>query len=77
MSRMSPPALITEMDWPEAQRKVIDGKQITRQEWGNHEIRVFLADGLLKLRKADGTLSALLVSDGDMLATDWTIVRET
>lgn len=76
MSRMSPPAVIAEMDWPAAQGAVIDGKKVTRKEWGNSEIRVFLADGLLKIRKADGSLHALLVSDGDMLANDWVVVRE-
>lgn len=76
MPKLSPAPLIAEMDWPAAQQAVIDGKRIRRQEWPDHSVCVFLADGFLKVRKADGALAALLVSDGDMLATDWVIVRE-
>ena len=43
---------------------------------GNPAIVVFRADGFLLIRNADRSIHRLLVSDGDMLATDWVIVRE-
>ena len=74
---LTPLPKLPDMDWPDAQRAVLDGHKLTRQAWGNPSICVYLADGLLKIRNADHTLHALLVSDGDMHAADWTIVRET
>lgn len=56
---------------------VIDGKKVTRQAWNDETCCVFLAAGLLHLRKSDGTLHTLIVSDGDMQGQDWVTVRET
>ena len=64
----APAALHT---FPEAMQRVIDGARLTRVEWDNPKVCVFLVDGLLKIRFADGSLKALIVSDGDMQATDW------
>lgn len=59
-----------------ALQEVAIGKRITRADWKNDEIVVFLSEGLLRIRNADGSLHALLVSDGDLQATDWLVVRE-
>lgn len=72
----SPSVVEKDMNWPEAMQAVIDGKKITRKEWANNEVRVYLTAGMLHLRKADGTLHHLLTADADMLASDWVVVRE-
>ena len=75
---MPTPVRITatpEMDFYAALRCVRDGKKITRPEWVNRDC-IFLYAGFLHLRKADGSLHRLIVSDGDLDATDWQIVRE-
>lgn len=64
-------------DWPEAMRAVLDGRKVTRAAWPNHEVVVFIADGFLEIRKDDRTLHALLVSEADLYATDWIVVRES
>lgn len=64
-----------ELDFYEALRKVGTGAKITRADWGNGDC-VFLHAERLHLRKADGSLHQLLVSLGDMEATDWVVVRE-
>lgn len=64
------------LDWYDAIRAVVAGKKITRVEWGSSDC-VFLHAERLHLRKADGTLHQLIVSEGDLLATDWIVVRET
>ena len=64
------------IDFPDAMQCVIEGKRITRKAWNDRTIVVFESDGLLKIRKADGTLHALLVSDGDLHSSDWYVVKE-
>lgn len=73
---MPSPVMVKEMDFPNALREVIDGRKVTRLGWGNKDVYVFLRDGFLSIRKADGTFSRLLVSDGDLLGLDWVIVAE-
>jgi hypothetical protein len=51
---------------------VIDGHKVTKLEWGNPNIVVYL-DGRLRIDLEDGTHD-LLVSQGDMIGTDWVIV---
>ena len=63
------------MDFFEALRKVATGSKITRTEWGNADV-VFLHAERLHLRKTEGSLHQLLVSLGDLEATDWVVVRE-
>ena len=75
IKEMATPKPKTELDFYEALKQVIAGKKITRKAWGTTAC-VFLHAAVLHLRKEDGTLHALLVSEGDVLATDWTAVRE-
>ena len=62
-----------EMDFPSAMRAVIDGAKITKLEWDNKEIVVWL-ESTLKIKLADGTTHDLIISDGDMIGEDWVIV---
>ena len=72
-SKPDRPVDSNEMDFPGAMRAVIDGSKITKLEWENKEIIVWL-DGHLKIKLADGTTHDLIVSDGDMIGEDWAIV---
>lgn len=63
--------VVATMNFPDAIRAVIDGHQVTKQEWQNPGIYVYRNDGFLKIHKADGSEHALMVSDGDLLGTDW------
>jgi hypothetical protein len=80
MTGMSPTPVRPEraermMTFPEAIQKIIDGGKVTKKEWGNPAIYLLLDDGLLRIKKADGSIVPLFVSDGDMHGTDWYSVR--
>ncbi len=66
----------TPLTWGAACDAVLIGKRVTREGWADPETCVLLHAGALHLRKADGSLHTLIVSEGDMNAADWTIVRE-
>ena len=72
----SPSILKKTMDFPEALYSVIAGGKITKLEWGNPEIYLVMNGGFLMLRKADGSLHRLIISDGDLLGLDWVAVME-
>lgn len=76
MSPARQEAVVASLDFADAIRQVIDGRRVRRLEWQDADVCVFRADGFLKIRKSDGTLHALLVSDGDLLAMDWVVIRE-
>ena len=59
------------MTFPEALNKVIDGKKVTKTEWNNDKIYVLLKDGFLMIRKDDGKFYQLIVSEADLIGTDW------
>lgn len=71
-------ATITEqMDWSDACRAIGVGKRVTRAEWGDPGVSVFLHAEVLHLRKADGVLHVLRVQEGDLSATDWVLADQT
>jgi len=51
--------------------RVLEGKRFTRKEWNNREIHVLLRNGRLQIHKADGNYYDLIVSDGDLVGSDW------
>lgn len=63
------PALL---DFPDAMRAVMNGREVTKQEWGDRNIYVFLS-GRLKINKPEGVFD-LIFSDGDVLGKDWIIL---
>jgi len=65
---------LANLTFPEAIKAVITGKSVTRAEWNNTNIFIFMGEGYLRIQKADKTNHALLVGDGDLLADDWYIV---
>lgn len=71
--RKSEPEPLT---WSEACAAILIGRRVTRQAWQEPDTVVLLHAGALHLRKADGSLHTLIVSEGDLSATDWVVVRE-
>jgi len=50
------------MNFPSAIREIIEGNKVTKLEWDNQEIYIFLHEGLLKIH--------------DMVGTDWVTINE-
>jgi len=65
---------LAQLTFPEAIKAVITGKSVTRVEWNNANIFIFMGDGFLRIQKEDETTPQLVVGDGDLLAKDWYIV---
>lgn len=79
-SGLSPLPRREEMGFGEAMGAVVDSRHVTRLGWpagpAGEVAYLFLQGGVVHLRKADGSIHTLLVSDGDITATDWVTVRE-
>lgn len=67
------PQVVTEMDFPEAIRKVIQGKKIARFIWANLDFG-YLKDGWLTINR-DGKDFTWQVNDGDLNGTDWIVIE--
>ena len=65
-----------QMEWAGACAAILTGKRVTREAWASDEVCIFLRAGIVHLRKADGSLHTLIVSEGDLSATDWVVVRQ-
>lgn len=67
------------LTWGSACRAVCEGRTVAREAWRSHEPFqhdvVLLHAGALHLRKTDGSLHTLIVSDGDIVANDWQVVE--
>lgn len=67
------------MSFSEAIEEILAGKKVTRLEWERVNEYVFLKEGFLSIHhyadKPEVT-HRLLVSAGDMTATDWMIIED-
>jgi hypothetical protein len=63
------------MDFPDAIREVIKGNKIARVEWGNEDYG-FLKDESLGIFTKGRFFTYWNVSQGDMEAQDWIVVKE-
>ena len=70
----SPTKLKKITTFPQAIAAVIDGKRITKEEWGNPDDYGMLKDRRLMLHR-DGKWYNWLVSDGDLTGLDWLIME--
>jgi len=59
------------MFFGEAMAAVLADERVTRLEWDDPTVYLFMKNGILSIHKADGTVSNLLVSDGDLAGSDW------
>ncbi len=64
------------MNFPSAMQKVIDGGRITKLEWNNRDVYFLIHEGMLKIKKEDGTICPLLLQEADLVGIDWVVVAE-
>ena len=65
------------LSFPVALLEVIDGKKITKLEWADRKSYVFLKEGFLLIHKSqekDTEHHSLLVSEADLIGTDWFVL---
>ncbi len=62
------------MSFFEAMKHVAVDKKVSRSEWNDKEYYGFLNESRLSLHKPDGSLHDWIVSEGDMLGSDWIVV---
>lgn len=62
------------MDFYSALKEVERGKKITKEEWEENGVYVYLKGEFLTLRKADGKDYNFIIRDADMLGTDWQVI---
>lgn len=84
-SPSSDPSKPVGMDFSSAIKQVLEGKRVTRLNWGNPEIYLLMfmfgninarvpTGKYLTIHHADGAMHPLYISDGDMLGDDWVVV---
>ena len=66
---------VVKIDFSEAMRVVAQGKKVTKLEWKDDHVYLFLKNGRLKIHKADNSEPDLIVTDGDMLGTDFVVIK--
>jgi len=67
--------LAEQIDFYNALRQLaIEGKKITKLEWGNNLIYGILKDNVLKIHKADNRYYDWIISDGDLAGEDWIVL---
>ena len=68
------PVPTANMDFPNAIRRVIEGKKITKLEWDNENIYGVLKDGFLMIYR-NGKFNQWVISEGDLMGADWVILE--
>lgn len=63
-----------EFDFYAAIKEIVNGKKVSKAEWGNKKVYCLLEAGVLKIRKDDGKVYQWIVSEGDIIGKDWFIV---
>lgn len=67
-------SLPVQMNFYDALEGLAGGKKITKLEWNNAEFYGILSETHLKLHRPDGKLYDWVLTDGDMVGTDWIII---
>lgn len=64
------------MSFPDAMKKVIEGKRVTKLEWYDQDKGYWaeLKGGFLMYHKPDGRDYQWIISDGDLLGTDYIVI---
>ena len=62
------------MTFPDAMRKVIEGKKVHKLEWKDKNYYAFLNGQFLSIHKSDGVNYKWIVSDGDLNGDDYVVV---
>ena len=75
-SKSQSPALNKQLNFYDALKSVMGGKKVTKSEWNNKEVYGVLDEARLKLHKSDGKLYDWILSDGDILGSDYIILTD-
>lgn len=62
------------LGFADAIQLIINGKTIRRQEWSNPEEYCLLKDNFLMIHR-DDKFHQWIVSEGDLMAVDWVIIK--
>lgn len=62
------------IDFYEAIKQTYEGKKIHKLEWNDRNFYGVLNGGKLMLHKPDGKLYSWIISDGDIIGTDYIIL---
>ena len=71
---VSPTSASGSMSFSEAIKYTLINKHIHKLEWGDPEYYGVLDGGTLKLHKPDGLLYQWILSTGDIMGEDWTVL---
>jgi len=72
----SPQQRTREMDWPDAQREILNGRKLRRRSWANTDLYMVMTSWGLEHRTESGAMHQLTVCAADLMAEDWIIVRD-
>jgi len=61
------------MSFPEIIQKILDGKKVTRLEWGSNEEYGFMKNEELRIHTR-GEDHTWIVNKGDMMGNDWVVL---
>ena len=64
------------MSFGNAMQAVCQGAEVRRAGWGEDPTVVFLKDGTLMLRGAEGKDCVMVVTEGDIQNDDWVVVPQ-
>lgn len=65
---------INKLNFKEAIDVLLDGKKVTREEWGDKEFYFVMDDKKLKINKPKGIRQDLIVSEEDLLCDDYLVL---
>ena len=61
------------VDFYAALRAAVEGKQITKAEWGSSELYGYFDKEILKINLKDG-IHDWILSEADVIGTDWQVL---
>lgn len=66
-----------ELSFTDAIREIVNGRHVTRLDWGTNNIYCLLKDTFLMIHlESDNKFHPWTVNDGDMTALDWVVLPE-
>jgi hypothetical protein len=65
---------IQSFDFSRALDLIVDGRKVHKLEWQDQEYYGVLHDATLMLHKPDGKLYAWIISEGDLIGTDFIVI---
>jgi hypothetical protein len=67
--------VVVNLSLPNAIQAVVNGNKVRRSEWLDQEEHCLLKDSYLKIYRG-GIFYAWIISEGDLMATDWLVIKQ-